>query len=241
MKKSKFKSVMLGKPLKAKKVKAKENPMKFNQSDDDELTPPPKNKKPEFGEVFDGDDDLMPPKKKMKQKIQDEETLLTPKAKGAGPRFSPAEDQFIIDWCDFFEGSGTITIENLNMISGKCNKRFHDNKPQRTGESLWWHIKREQKRGNPLFMEISISGGTPKQRWRAERRVREDGSVAPEITSSIKATPTKPVSVKANPKPNHNQSPKEVIEVLVKDMKGNIQKFKTSKFATIEELMFALG
>lgn len=161
--------------------------------------------------------------------------------------FTDIEDQFIVQACLTFDGQ-VINIPILKEIARQCNIHFHKKLKKRTGEALWWHIKREQNKGSELFSKITISGGAPKyksnQNSSRTTRTQTDTKFAKPPSRPIKQNqqPPKPIesAFKATKQPNKSDKTIE-IDVLIRDPEtGSSERLKVTKFSSIGELMFAI-
>ncbi len=152
-------------------------------------------------------------------------------------RFTPDEDALLVASCRSY--GKVADKEFLSQLAKHLNIKFHDKKKQRTGDSLWWHIKREQGKGNTYFAGIEIPGGTPK--YNSESKGRSQV-----IKSALKQPKTPSVGNKMNIlPPTAARNPvasgiKVEFDVVVRDpLTGATERFKTKKYENIEEMMFA--
>lgn len=188
-----------------------------------------------------------------------EKTMSKP---GLGiPKYSFEEDKYISRKCRFFqeEGSQLLTKEFLNSLARKCNIRFHEGQKFRTGEGLWWHIRRMQSSHNKLYLKLMVPGGAPKYgktppknpRGPSTKSYRKHGLIRGEVKSALKS-PKPPKSDKhpeiekpsreIGKRSHHKKTQKNIpIEILIRTEDGNMKKIVTNKFSSVEELMFALA
>jgi hypothetical protein len=176
-------------------------------------------------EFEDSDEGIAPPERE------------SPRPKGAGPRFSPAEDGFIVKQAS--ECGDVVTIDDLDVIARRCNVKFHDQGKVRTGESLWWRIWREQKRGNPVYEEISVQQGSPKRtpgtRGKAAQKPSRPALERGMIDSALQT--------KNTVRPAGGKSKKGIeIDVVIRNpVTGDTERIRTKKFSSFEDILFALS
>lgn len=152
---------------------------------------------------------------------------------GGGPRFSPAEDTYILFKAK--KQNYVLSMDDLERIAKKCNKKFHEGRNQRTGHSLWYHIKRDRKRGeDSIFSMVKIPGKSPQYHKPEEPIQSSPEKRIPSATKQTQGNPNKNRSVESH------KSGNTPIVVMLRDSKGNIEKFVTQKFKSFEELMFAI-
>lgn len=149
-------------------------------------------------------------------------------------RFTPDEDGLLVAACK--QRGQVADKEFLSALAKHLNIKFHDKKKQRTGDSLWWHIKREQGKGNTYFAGIEIPGGSP----------RESKGRSQVINSALKTPKVASVNTKVNILPpttrtnNKTSGGKNNLEVIVRDpLTGATERFQTKKYENVEEMMFA--
>jgi hypothetical protein len=159
------------------------------------------------------------------------------KRKRPNTPYQPAEDQFIVEACKHNAPNGKCNREFLDALAKHLNLKFHEKKKQRTGESLWWHIHREQNKGNTYFAGIEISGNS-----------RESKGQSQVIKSALKTPKVPSVKHKMNilPAPTATRTAKMSggktnYDIIIRDpLTGQTERLQTMKFGTAEEIILAL-
>jgi hypothetical protein len=181
--------------------------------------------------------------KKMSFDFDNIEVGRAPPQKRSKPptRFSPPEDAVVIAACKKKSEEGMCDIDFLNQLARHLNVKFHQKKKQRTGESLWWHIKREQQKGNTYFAGISIPQGSPGMSSKKKEDVLTNGTPTKRsqvINSALKQSK----SASTAPATTKSSGGKGVtLDLIVRNPDtGESERIKTNKFSSVEDLMFAL-
>lgn len=82
-------------------------------------------------------------------------------------RMKDEEEAYFLELCTHVYGStkSPLTHDDLSGIAKMLNKHFHDSKKIRTGENVWWIIKRKRASGNSGYAEdkFLVVAGSPKK------------------------------------------------------------------------------
>lgn len=202
----------------------------------------------------DFDDDFDKP-----QVVDNKQVAASPKTKQIP--WSQDEDRYV-EYCigKLWQYEEKVSHHCLGEVATHLNKKFHNGEPVRNNSSLWWHINTKQKNGG--FPGFTIMPGSPKTTkdyggpplgHNGKGNVLGTRSAAAQkITGAIREPappPQRPQQAKVDPAPTKFSRAAQkivsadggaMIEVLLKDATGKIERFSTSKFSTIEEAMFAL-
>lgn len=172
---------------------------------------------------------------------------------GMSKHWSDEEKKYVVRGClALWDKDGPVPLDVLDTIAAKINARFHEGQELRNGESMWWFIHREQKKGN--LPEITISGGAPKRNRPSQSkkpgaqamgpRTKHNQAIHNAMKQPMLPPPATPRIVKASA-PLVSKKPAgggiKLTIIIKNEATGEIQKVSTGKFSSVDDVLFAVS
>jgi hypothetical protein len=237
--------VQLGKKKK-KKLKLREHPMKTTSNSSSDFdsefdAPKPKVVRPpvdaEFEEEFSSAE---------KSKVHQSPRI----------KWSEIEDRYVA-FCikNLWTEEANVPHEVLGDVATRLNNKFHNGEHVRNNSSLWWHIHALQKKGADVFSQFSTRAGPPDPKKALPgappilgHNAKPAGGVRTKEAQVVSGALREPV-IPSRPQAPARQTvqvPQKksggvLFDIIAKGPDGRIERFTTSKFSSLEEIMIALA